>query len=102
MRLLNDAVKFHDPVNYRPEKIYVTEEMRKSVRLAHINVQGKIRREKEEKKKELEETRRKKEEEERLKKEKEKFLKSRDFFGKDQSGYFKGREKSKRKFRSCR
>ena len=33
--LLKDAVKFHDPVNCRPEKIPVTKEMRKSVHLAH-------------------------------------------------------------------
>ena len=35
LRLLKDAVKFHDPVNCRPEKIPVTKEMKKSVRLAH-------------------------------------------------------------------
>ena len=34
--LLKDAVKFHDPVNCRSEKILVTKEMRKSVHLAHL------------------------------------------------------------------
>ena len=78
LRLLKDAVKFHDPVNYRPEKIPVTKEMRKSVRLAHSAYKARLDQEKEEKKKELEaETMRKKEEEENLKKDKEKLLKSR-------------------------
>ena len=34
--LLKDAVKFHDPLNCRSEKIPVTKEMRKSVHLAHL------------------------------------------------------------------
>ena len=34
--LLKDALKFHDPVNCRREKIPVTKEMRKSVHLAHL------------------------------------------------------------------
>ena len=90
LRLLKDAVKFHDPVNWRPEKIPVTKEMRKSVRLAHSAYKARLDQEKEEKKKELEaETMRKKE--------KEKLLKSR-----ERGGYFKGREESKRRFRSCR
>ena len=98
LRLLKDAVKFHDPVNCRPEKIPVTKEMRKSVRLAHSAYKARLDQEKEEKKKELEaETMRKKEEEEKLKKEKEKLLKSR-----ERGEYFKGREESKRRFRSCR
>ena len=98
LRLLKDVVKFHDPVNCRPEKIPVTKEMMKSVRLAHSAYKARLDQEKEEKKKELEaETMRKKEEEEKLKKEKEKLLKSR-----ERGGYFKGREESKKRFRSCR
>ena len=106
LRLLKDAVKFHDPVNWRPEKIPVTKEMRKSVRLAYSAYKARLDQEKEEKKKELEaETMRKKEEEEKLKKEieeklnkeKEKLLKPR-----ERGGCFKGREESKRRFRSCR
>ena len=60
-RLLKDAVKFHDLVNCRPDKI---KEMRKSVRLAHLAYKARLDEEREEKKKELEETKRKKEEEE--------------------------------------
>ena len=71
LRLLKDAVKFHNPVNCRLEKIPVTKEMRKSARLAHSAYKARLDKEKEEKKKELEETKRKKEEDERLKKEKE-------------------------------
>ena len=61
LRLLKDAVKFHDPVNCRPKKIPVTKEMKKSVRLAHSAYKARLDEEKEEKKKELEETKRKKE-----------------------------------------
>ena len=61
LRLLKDAVKFHDPVNCRPEKIPVTKEMKKSVHLAHSAYKARLDEEKEEKKKELEETKRKKE-----------------------------------------
>ena len=43
LRLLKDAVKFHDPVNCRPEKIPVTKEMRKSVRLVHSLYKARIR-----------------------------------------------------------
>ena len=79
LRLLKDAVKFHGPVNWRPGKIPVTKEMRKSARLAHLAYKARLDQEKEEKKKELEaKTMRKKEEEEKLKKEKEKLLKSRE------------------------
>ena len=60
MRLLKDAVKFHEPVNCRPEKIPVTKEMRKSARLAHSAYKVRLDEEKEEKKKKLEKTKRKK------------------------------------------
>ena len=52
LRLLKDAVKFHDPVNCRPEKI--------PANLAHSTYKARFYQEKEEKKKELEETKRKK------------------------------------------
>ena len=81
MWLLKDAVKFHDPVNHRPE-IPVTKEMRKSVRFAHSAYRERLDKEREEKK-ELEETKRKKEEDKTLKKEKEKLLKSRDSLAKN-------------------
>ena len=55
--LLKDAVKFHGPVNCRPEKIPVTKEMRKSVRFAHSVYKARLDKEKEEK--ELEVTKRK-------------------------------------------
>ena len=83
-----DAVKFHDPINCRPEKIPVTKEMRKSARFAHSAYKARLDAEKDEKKMEIEETKTKKEEDERLKKER--------------GGYFKQREESKRRFRSCR
>ena len=61
LRLLKNAVKFHDPVNCRPEKIPVTIKMKKSASLAHSAYKARLDEEKEEKKKELEETKRKKE-----------------------------------------
>ena len=94
LRLLKDAVKFHDPVNCRPEKITVTKEMRKSVHLGHSAYNARLEQEKEEKKKELEETKRKKEEEERLKKEKEK-LKSRDSLAKNKADILKDVKKAR-------
>ena len=60
LRLLKDAVKFHDPVNCRPETIPVTKEMRKSARLAQSAYKAKLDEEMEKKKKKLEETKRKK------------------------------------------
>ena len=84
MWLPKDAVKFHDPVNCRPEKIPVTKEMRKSVRFAHSAYRTRLDKEKGEKK-ELEETKKKKEEDEILKKEKEKLLKSRDSLAKNEA-----------------
>ena len=95
MRLLKDAVKFHDPVNCRPEKIPVTKEMRKSVRFAHSAYKVRAGEEKEEKKKELEETKRKKEEDERLEKEKEKLLKSRDSLAKNEADILKDEKKAR-------
>ena len=84
--LLKNAVKFHDPVNCRPEKIPVTKEMRKSVRFAHSAYRARLDKEKEEKKKKkLEETKKKKDEDERLKKENEKLLKSRDSLAKNEA-----------------
>ena len=84
MWLLKDAVKFHNPVNRRLEKIPVTKEMRKSVRFAHSAYRERLDKEKEEKK-ELEETKRKKEEDKTLKREKEKLLKSRDSLAKNEA-----------------
>ena len=102
LRLLKDAVKFHDPVNCRPEKVSVTKEMRKYVRLAHSVYKARLDQEKEEKKKELDK-RKKEEEEERLKKEKEKLLKSRDSLAKNEVDILKDEKKAiLRKFRSCR
>ena len=49
LRLLKDAVKFHDPVNCRPEKIPVTKEMRKSIHLTHSAYKARLDQEKEEK-----------------------------------------------------
>ena len=95
LRLLKDAVKFHDPVNYRPEKISVTKEMRKSVHLAHSAYKARLDQEREEKKNELEETKRKKEKEERLKKEKEKLLKSRDSLAKNKADILKDEKKAR-------
>ena len=60
LRLLKDAVKFHNPVNYRPEKIPVTEEMRKYIRLAHSAYKARLDEEKEENKKELKKLRERK------------------------------------------
>ena len=60
LRLQKDAVKFHDPVNCRPETIPVTKEMRKFARLAQSAYKARLDEEKEEKKKKLEETKRKK------------------------------------------
>ena len=95
LRLLKDAVKFHDPVNCRPEKIPVTKEMRKSVHLAHSAYKARLDQAKEENKKELEETKRKKEEEERLKKEWEKLLKSRDSLAKNKADILKDEKKAR-------
>ena len=83
--LLKNAVKFHDPVNCRPEKIPVTKEMRKSVRFAHSAYRARLDKEKEEKKK-LEETKKKKEEDERQEREGEVVV-IQGFFGKDWGGY---------------
>ena len=95
LRLLKDAVKFHDPVNCRLEKI--------PANLAHSTYKARFYQEKEEKKKEFEETKRKKEEERgRRKTEEREVVEVQGFFGKERGGYFKGREESKRRFRSCR
>ena len=94
LRLLKDAIKFHDPVNCRLEKILVTKEMRKSVRLAHSAYKARLDDEKEEKRKELEETKRKKEGEERLKKE-EKLLKSRHSLAKNGADILKDEKKAR-------
>ena len=95
LRLLKDAVKFHDPVNCRPEKIRVTKEMRKCVRFTHSTYKVRLDEEKEEKKKEFEKTKRKKEEDERLKKEKEKLLKSRDSLAKNVADILKDKKKAR-------
>ena len=46
LRLLKDAIKFHNPVNCRPEKVLVTKEMKKSVRLAHSAYKARLDEEK--------------------------------------------------------
>ena len=84
LRLLKDAVKFHEPVKCRPEKIPVAKEMRKSVRFGTLSVQGKIRRRRSYKK--LGEKKRKKKTEER----EGEVVEVQGFFGKDRGGYFKG------------
>ena len=76
------------------EKTPVTKEMRKSVRLAHLAYKARLDQEKEEKK-ELEEFKRPLEREGEV-------VEVKGFFGKERGGYFKGREESTRRFRSCR
>ena len=94
MQLLKDAVKFHDPVNRRREKIPITKEMRKSVRLARSAYKARLDQEKEEKKKELEGNKRKKEEKERGRSKTEKregeVVEVQRFFGKERGEFFKG------------
>ena len=85
--LLKDAVKFHDPVNRRPEKIPVTKEMRKSVRFAHSAYRERLDKEKEEKKEELEETKRKKEEDKTLIEREGEVVEIQGFFGKEWGRY---------------
>ena len=96
--LLKDTVKFHDPVNCRPEKILVTKEMRKSVRLAHSAYRARLDQEKGRVEEGVRRTKRKKEEEER----EGEVVEVQEFFGKERGRYFKGQEKNKRRFRSCR
>ena len=77
--------------------------MRKSVRLAHSAYKARLDQEKEEKKKELEETKRPLERGRRKTEEREgEVVEVHGFFGKERDGYFKGREATKRRLRSCR
>ena len=72
LRIVKDAVKFHDPENCRPEKIPLTDGLLTAVRSAHMHYRKRLDEEEAEKKKRDAEDKLKAEEVERKKREQEK------------------------------
>ena len=61
LRTVKEAVRFYDPVNGQPENIAITKELKRSVRLAHIAYQARLKAEKLEDERKREEAEQKKE-----------------------------------------
>ena len=72
--LLNEeteAVQFHDPIAHQPEKIVITEELKRYVRSAYASYQEWLKREQEEKEREKEEAEKRKAISEKVQKERD-------------------------------
>ena len=74
LRVVKEAVRFFDPVSNQPEKIAITDDLRRFVRNAHAACKERLEREREDEEKKRQEVQRMKEISEKAKKEKERLL----------------------------
>ena len=74
LHIVKEAVRFFDPTSSQPEKIPVTQDLKKSVRAAHSAYRERLEQENEEKEKKKEEARKRKEMSEMAQKEKDRLL----------------------------
>ena len=72
--VVKEAVRFFDPVSNQPEKIAITDDLRRFVRNAHAAYKERLEREREDEEKKRQEVQRMKEISEKAKKEKERLL----------------------------
>ena len=73
-RVVKEAVRFFDPVSNQPEKIAITDDLRRFVRNAHAAYKERLEREREDEEKTRQEVQRMKEIPQKAKKEKERLL----------------------------
>ena len=85
LRLVKEAVRFHDPVNFAPENIPITKELKLSVRSAHATYQLRLEEEKVEFQKRKDEMKRKREEIDQKEKEKAKLQETKDSLSKTEA-----------------
>lgn len=74
LRVVKEAVRFHDPISHQPEKIVITEELKRYVRSAYTSYQEWLKREQEEKEREKEEAEKRKAISEKVQKERDRLL----------------------------
>ena len=74
LRVVKEAVRFFDPVSNQPEKIIITDDMRRSVKSAHAKYREWLEREKEDKEEKKREAQRRKQISEQAQKEREKLV----------------------------
>ena len=74
LHVVKEAVRFFDPVSNQPEKIAITDDLRRFVRNAHAAYKERLEREREDEEKKRQEVQRMKEISEKAKKEKERLL----------------------------
>ena len=83
IHIIKDAVRFYDPILCRPEKILITQDMKKHVRAAHSAYKERLERQREEEKK-RDEIARSKEISEKAQQEREKLLEKRESLARDE------------------
>ena len=81
LRVVKEAVRLFDPVSNQPEKIAITDDLRRFVRNAHAAYKERLEREREDEEKKRQEVQRMKEISEKAKKEKERLLEKEEIFG---------------------
>ena len=74
LRVVKEAVQFHDPISHQPEKIIITEELKRCIRSAYTSYQEWLKREQEEKEREKEEAEKRKAISEKVQKERDRLL----------------------------
>ena len=74
LRVVKEAVRFFDPVSNQPEKIAITDDLRRFVGNAHVAYKERLERERKDEEKKRQEVQRMKEISEKAKKEKERLL----------------------------
>ena len=82
MHVLKDTVNFYDPITHRPEKIPVTKDLKKAVKLAHSVYKERLEMEKEVEAKQMEEAKKQKDMTEKERREKEKLIEKKESLAK--------------------
>ena len=102
LRLVKEAVRFHDPVNFAPENIPITKELKLSVRSAHAAYQLRLEEEKVKFQKRKDEMKRKREEIDQKEKEKAKLQETKDSLSKTEACLAEQESKAKGRIRCYR
>ena len=83
LRVVKEVVRFRDPIYHQPEKIVITEELKRSVRSAHCAYQDQLLKDQEEQDRQKEEAAKRRVISEKAEKEKERLLKKKEIFAKE-------------------
>ena len=95
LRVIKEAVRFSDPIYHQPEKIVITEELKRSVRSAHGAYQDWLLKDQEEQERQKEEAEKRRVISEKAEKERERLLKKKESLPKSEEDLNEQEEKAR-------